>query len=278
MTQENYTIIPLMGVDQSGNTAIAPTPNTFAIGLGANPVAFTGANTTVFLTVPTPSNFVVGQNITISGGVGNFSGVTPAQYNITANVTAVGATTISYTAAAAAGGVATGGGTAMVLTASFSTTDYKPLERLACSDGTVRMLVKGTVANILAGDTLLVDASGNAQQITTALATQAQVTAGYAVAVAANAIAYSATTPNYGWVILSGPCQVNVTGATSVGTALYTVAGGTGNAGTVALAANAGANPYLILGLMTTTASAGTGTLLAIATNPMLGQNSAGSL
>lgn len=54
MSAENYTIIPLMGVDQSGNVPISPTVNTFAIGLGANPVAFGGANSTVFANSSNP--------------------------------------------------------------------------------------------------------------------------------------------------------------------------------------------------------------------------------
>jgi hypothetical protein len=274
MSQENYTIIPLMGVDQSGNVPLAPTVNTFAIGLGANPVAFSGANSTVLLTVPTPSNFVVGQTITISGGVGTIATVTAANYNITANITAIGTTTISYTAASAANAAASGGGTAMVLTASFSPTDYKPLERLACSDGTIRMLVKGTVATINANDCVIVDGNGNAQQMTTALVTQGQLTAGYTIGMAPYAITYSATTPNYGWIIVNGPCQVNVAGATALGTALFSST----TAGQVATSGNGGANPYLILGLQATTTSAGAGTVSAIATNLTIGQTAAGTL
>lgn len=271
MSQENYTIIPLMGVDQSGNVAMAPTPNTFTIGLNANPVSFTGANTNAFLTVPTPSNFVVGQTITIAGGVGNISGVTPAQYGITTQVTSVNATTIGYTAGAAAGGAATGGGTAMTLSTIFTPTDFKPLERLVCSDGTTRMLVKGTVATINAGDMVIVDASGNAQQSTTALLTPAQTSAAYTIANAPYSITYSASSPNYGWVIVNGPCQINVAANTAVGTALYTTT-------TAGRLSTTNAASYLVLGALTTATSATAGPVSGILTNPTLGINSAGSL
>ncbi len=269
MSQENYTIIPLLGVDVSGNNVISTTTNTISFGL-SNALTTLNASAVVTVTVASTANLRNGQIVTISGAT-ILNNISAVNLNITAPITIVSSTTFSYVAGAAANATGSGGGTAIILAIPLNPTEYNPGDRLVCADGTERMFVQGTVANIAANNVVIVDALGNAQNMTTALVTNTVLTAAYTIAVSPMAIAYSATTPNFGWVITRGACTVNVTAATTVGTALYS----TTTAGQVSITA---AGSFLILGLLPTVASAGAGSCAAIATNPTLGINNGGSL
>lgn len=283
MAQENYTILPIMGIDVSGNNTLSATATTNTIGLSLNPITtVAAASPAVTVTVPSTVNFSIGQWVTIAGVAATVDGITAANLNISAQITAIGTSTISYNAGGnATAGAVSGGGSVVTLATVAVPTDFSPGDRVVGKDGTERMLVKCELgsnpagsANIAQNQVVLIDSTGRAQPITTALATIAAANGSpaWTIAISPMAITWNAITPGYGWVITRGPCQFLVSAATAVGTPVYTTA----TAGQLSTAQGGGQT--LVLGLMATTPTTAAGTCLGNAANPVLGLSHAGTL
>jgi hypothetical protein len=107
-----YNITPLV----TATTAIANSLSTNYAAMGTDTLSSTNGSRTLTLTYSplTEGIFQVGDIIQISGATG-FAGILAAAINASHNITAVTATTISFTVATAANATTTGGGAGIIL-------------------------------------------------------------------------------------------------------------------------------------------------------------------
>ena len=128
----------------------------------------------------------------------------------------------------------------------------------------VRGIYVKAATTITAGDCVIIDGSGNASQITTALTAATAVGAAYIIALANVAI----TSGSFGWCVIRGSATLNVTAATALGAPLYTTT-------TAGQLSSTGTN--LILGIMVTTATGASGNTPALCSNPVLARGTVGA-
>lgn len=117
----------------SGDARRSLLSQTGAVILNTNPLTNTNGQNTIVVTAPN-HQFTTGENVTISGGVGNVGGISPANYNITAPVTIIDANTFSYVNASGVDGTGgTSGGTVVLMTPQFGDLYTTPIGRFGVS-------------------------------------------------------------------------------------------------------------------------------------------------